>query len=397
MAIKLKLAKANYEERLNESEQYELLYALRYNFIMNVKLTVMNKKFICLVTTALLFATCGYSQVLRPGENAPSGTVVYSLPSTTIGLKVVADHESLVAGPYAKYAEKYLGNPARSASGEFYTINSIEMIPFVEADPNFSMAINLGNIKNGQANFLGFSSQGLIVTSDGNVGKSNSWRFPSYANSATFAEAGVSSNLTTETTTLYKTVQTAEGLENVPVQQKQIVEKSIEKKAEETAGMILKLRQKRIDIITGDTDATYSGEAMGAALNELSKLEQEYMSLFYGKSVKDQQTMLFDVVPRADMAKQMYIAFRISDTQGLLPADDMGGRPVVVELSQEAEPISPTMVEQIGQIAKNSIVYRKPVTMNAKIIDGAKVLLQTRIQVYQFGKIVSFPMTLLVK
>ena len=207
----------------------------------------------------------------------------------------------------------------------------------------------------------------------------------------------MSSNLTTETTTLYKTVQTAEGLEKVPVQQKQIVEKSMEKKAEETAGMILKLRQKRIDIITGDTDATYSGEAMGAALNELSKLEQEYMSLFYGKSIKDQQTMLFDVVPRADMAKQMYIAFRISDTQGLLPADDMSGRPVVVELSQETEPISPTMVEQIGQIAKNSIVYRKPVTMNAKIIDGAKVLLQTRVQVYQFGKIVSFPMALLVK
>ena len=38
------------------------------------------------------------AQVLLQGEQAPQGAIIYSLPSTTIGLKVTANHESFVAG-----------------------------------------------------------------------------------------------------------------------------------------------------------------------------------------------------------------------------------------------------------------------------------------------------------
>lgn len=342
---------------------------------------------------ALLFGFNANAQILNSSEPAPAGAIIYSLPSTTISLAVTAEHESFVAGPYARYAQKYLGIDARTESGNTYTIKSIVMNPYIEADPSVRVAVNLGTSKNASANFLNFCSQGLIITSDSYTGKPAQWRFPSVAGTDQFA-AGATSNLDNRTTTLYKTVRTAEGLERVPVQQTQVVEKSLEKKAEETASLIFALREKRMDIITGNTDATYSGEAMGAAIAEITRLEEEYLTLFIGKSVKDCQTVVFDVVPSADNSGQMYIAFRISDTQGLVPASNMGGRPIVLELHKEN--VS-TVTSESAVSAKGRIYYRRPATVTAKIMDGQKLLLQSRIPVYQLGETLSFPIDIAIK
>jgi hypothetical protein len=161
--------------------------------------------------------------------------------------------------------------------------------------------------------------------------------------------------------------------------------------------MIFKLRQKRVEIVTGDTDATFSGEAMAATLKEIQRLEDEYMSMFIGKSVKDEQTMVFDVVPDAAKQKHIYIAFRLSDSQGLLPANNMQGRPIVLELAADGEPIAPTAVSEAALATKGRVAYRKPVTVMAKLMDGQKVLMQTRVPVYQLGKIMSFPMDVTLK
>lgn len=350
-----------------------------------------------LVAVACMAAQLGNAQILTPGEPVPQGAVIYSLPSTTISLKVTAQHESFVAGPYAAYAQKYLGVDARKNSEELYTISSIEMLPYVEADPTISVAVNLGTAKNASANFLNFCSQGLIVTSDSYTGKPAAWRLPSMVNNGEFAKSGIASNLDNQSATLYKSVRTAAGLERVPVQQTQVVEKSLEKKAEETAGMIFKLREKRIELITGDTDATYSGEAMTSVLNEIARLEQEYLSLFLGKSVIDEQTVVFDVIPSANNAKQMYIAFRLSDTQGLLPANNVSGRPVVLELVADGETIAPTPFNEALAASKGRVVYRKPVTVTAKLVDGQKMIMQSRVPVYQLGKILTFPIDVAVK
>jgi len=351
---------------------------------------------IVLFIAALLVAGIQMNAQVLDGVEAPAGAIVYSLPSTTIALKVTAEHEAYQAGPYAMYAQKYLGIEVRQNSGDFYTIKSIEMVPYVEADPAVSAAINLQTSKAAPANFLSLCSQGLVVLSDGYAGKPAQWRFQSAVNGQEFLK-GASSNIDNTTATLYKTVVSADGLEKIPVKQSQTVVKSLEKKAEETAEMIFKLRQKRVDIITGDTDATFSGEAMAATLKEIQRLEDEYMSMFVGKSVKDEQTVVFDVVPDASKQKHIYIAFRLSDSQGLLPANNMQGRPIVLELSADTEPIAPTSVSDAALATKGRVAYRKPVTVVAKIMDGQKVLIQTRVPVYQLGKIMSFPMDITLK
>lgn len=355
----------------------------------------MNKigKTLLLAIFAFLTTEAG-SQTTNPGEKLPQGAIVYSLPSTTIHFVAEAGHESFIAGPYAKFAPKFLGIQAREESGEFYKLNSVQMIPYIEADQNSNIALNLGNSKNASANFLEFINQGLIIWSDSYVGKEDKMRFPKMLDKGAFVNSQSTSNLTNENSTLYKTVQTASGLERVAVQQNQVVEKSIEKRAEETAALIFKLRTKRMEIITGETDATFSGEALKAAIDEINRLENEYLSLFIGKSISDKQRMSFDLVPTADNQKQIYIAFRIADNLGLLPSNNLSGRPIVLELSSEGKTAPAPNMDLAS--AKGKVLYRKPATMVARVLDGQTLLLQTRIPVYQLGNVLSFPLEIAI-
>ena len=343
----------------------------------------MKKIFIAALAAGLLAFSQGASaQILTQGKSAPAGAVVYSLPVTSITFNVDAVREDFIAGPYAQYAKKYMGSEARTSNEVNYYLKSIKLVPYLEADPSVRYSVNL---KGKSADYMALCSQGLVVASDSYTGKAEMWRFPSLAGNDQFAGKDVDNNLSTTTTTLYKTVRTANGYERVAVNQSQVVEKSAEKKAAETAATIFKLRSMRMAIVTGDTDATYSGEAMAAAIAELLRMEEEYMSLFYGTTVETVQTMNFDVVPQADRKDQKYVAFRLSETEGLLPASDLSGRPIVLDL--ELDDLVATPSARGG----DGIYYRIPRTATARVLDGGQMLLQTRIPVYQLGETLTFP------
>ena len=130
---------------------------------------------------------------------------------------------------------------------------------------------------------------------------------------------------------------------------------------------------------------------MGAAIEELARLEQEYMTLFTGYSEFQTQQMRFEVIPEAGRENQMYIAFRISDVNGLVPSDDMTGRPVVME-------IQPQAVEQVEAKRVNAEVvhYRIPAICTVRIKNGTDLLLQARVPVYQLGRESSLPATVAI-
>lgn len=339
-----------------------------------------------MIAALMLVISAEMSAQANPAvKNIPSGTVVYSLPVTSITFCVDAVREDFIAGPYAQYAKKYMGSEARTSNAVNYYLKKIRLVPYLEADPSVRLTANL---KNGAGNgFLDLCSQGLVVASDSYTGKEEIWRFPSLAGNDQFAGKDVEDNLSTATTTLYKTVKTAQGYERVAVSQSQVVEKSAEKKAAETAATIFKLRNMRMAIVTGDTDATYSGEAMAAAIQELLRMEDEYMSLFYGTTVESVQTMNFDVVPKAGSKDNMYVAFRLSETEGLLPPSDLSGRPIVLDLQMEEKVTPPSTSGK-----SNGIMYRVPRTATARVMDGSQMLLQTRIPMYQFGETLTFPL-----
>lgn len=344
------------------------------------------------IVTVMLTASVAMS---AQKKSDPSGNLTYCLPSTVLNLEVEAVQEKFYAGPYAKYAEKYLGVTARQKDEASFRIVQVRMIPYVEADQSrrYSVCVDKGNI---DGSFLKLSAEGLVSFGDAAMGGNETvWRFP-VETTGDFSSKGVSSNLTSEATVLYKNDRKESEYGKISVQQNVIVAKTPEVKAAETADMILKLRKQRLQIVTGDTDATYSGEAMAAAITELTRLEQEYMTLFTGYSETQTQKMNFDIVPEAERETQKYVAFRLSDTAGLLPADNLSGRPIVIEFVPGTfQQIEETLVDK----KKPAVLayYRIPAVCTVKLTDGRDILLQSRVPVYQLGQESSLPVNVILK
>lgn len=338
------------------------------------------------------------------------GVVIYSLPNTSITLEAEVVKEIYTAGPYSKFAQKYLGVEADEADGVKYELLSVTVNQNVEADQSHRFIANLSALKGAAAsNFMKMTSQGLIVFSDNSSSGESRWRFPSQIINKNESTDGITSNLTNTETILYKNEKRSTGYERIAITQTQTVQKSLEKKAQETADAIFSLRRAKTEIITGDTDATFSGEALKAAIDEINRLEQEYVALFLGRKEYSTEKASFDVVPDPKNTNQIYIAFRLSDTQGLLPSNNVSGRPIVMELAVENKGA------ESGQLIQNSsqsrdratakkaktdadvIYYRVPATCSLKLLDGTRQLLQSRILVYQLGEVFSFPTDVIVK
>lgn len=335
----------------------------------------------------------------------PKGSVSYCLPKTTLLLEVEAQKDVFYAGPYARYASKYLGIEVPQKDQTQYHILSVRMTPVVEADQDRRFLLNVGTAP-AYTNYLALTSQGLISSIDSKFLGSD-WRYPA-PSEADFSEMGVTSNLTSESAVLYHKAKEGKSYNKVAVQQNLVVEKSAERRASEAADMIFALRQKRIQIVTGDTDATYSGEAMQAAISEITRLEEEYMTLFIGYSESSTQKAVFEVSP-AQGEVQRYIAFRVSDIDGLVPAENITGKPVLMEIVPQVPYIKEVPVEEPADGKKKKaqpkekpvkgefITYRVPDMSTVKLLDGTDLLLQARVPVYQLGTETTLPVELKIK
>lgn len=323
--------------------------------------------------------------------SAQTGAVIYSLPRTTVTIKVKAEHETITPGPYAAYAQKYFGVAANSEPTVNIRFTEITLVPFVEADPEARYVANIPD--KSSANFLQFCAQGLVAMSDNYNGNPTSWRFTGPAPETGAQMTDPLGNLGTETTVLYKAVRKDDGYERVPVNQDNVVEKSADRKAADAAAAIFTLREKRSQIATGDTDATFSGEALQAAIDEITRLEERYLSLFYGTREISVEEASFDVTPQAGNGSQRITAFRIADR--LLPASAKTGSPVTLELKKEPSKAPEATADSKGR--EGSVIrYRIPAITVCRLMYGDEFLLESRIPVYQLGEELTFPVNVLI-
>ena len=87
--------------------------------------------------------TVSLSAVAQKKGEDPQGFLTYSLPSTTITLEVEAVQEKFYAGPYAKYAEKYLGIKAGQKDETTFQLTQVKIAPYVEADQSRRYTVNV--------------------------------------------------------------------------------------------------------------------------------------------------------------------------------------------------------------------------------------------------------------
>ena len=332
-----------------------------------------------------------------------SDGIIYALPKTNLKFTITTKRTDIYPGPYHEYAEKYLGIenvPDKETSNWQITdivINSYEDIDpeqYYMLEPNGKLSFDFNKL----------IENGIILPVNKPIKTQFENEFYSTNNAESsifFKDLSVSKFVGEEEITYYKRVQRDSLYAKVPVVKTQSVYKSFEDKAKEAANFIFNIREKRVELLSGMADFYPEGKSLEIALKEMDRLENEYLTLFTGKQFKSSFEANFEFVPTNSELNQPYILFRFSEERGVLQANDLRGRPIIVEIqkSDQTKNLQFLIDDQInreGLEFKNKLFYRIPELTLVEIFDGNKLLAKRKVNVEQYGITVSLPAVFLM-
>ena len=321
------------------------------------------KNFIVIASLLLTVPLIAQTKVVK--KNAVKSNnfgVTYTLPLTTFIVDAEVTKVTSKAGPYYKYAEKYLGvKEVITEDKTLYLIDKITLqnkgIP--DKDNTYIVEVKSGTL----APYVYLTEEGMLCTINA--------EFETLQNEADSVKK--------------KKAAPASVTPASVLSEELLMAGSTAKQAEVAAKQIYRIRESRLNILTGEADnLPPDGEAMKLVIEQLEQQERALTNLFTGVVTKESSTSTFTIHPTGDMDKE--ILFRFSDLLGVLDADDLGGAPVYLNLTatEKAPVLDPKEAEKKEKSMKG-IIYNIPGKASIEIKLNNKTLYKGEEQVTQFG------------
>lgn len=317
-----------------------------------------------LILTLGLFTALGVcaQETVKVTANKFNGYgIVYSLPKTAIDVRVTVTRSVEKPGPFAQFAQKYLGqSPTVTQERTVWKIENVDILPKGIADPEKRYAIQLKK-ENRTAFYL--NEEGMLVSINRAPAPASTRPAPSPEKAAKKEQ-----KLAAEYAQLYTETM--------------LISSSTRNMAEAAAQQIYLLREYRLDLLTGNSDEIPQGQSFEILLREMDKREALLTSLFLG--TVESETLVEDIV--IDPENKNSVAFRFSERKGILPADDLSGEPIYV--STEVKEVTEAPTDSKGKViapASNALVYITPGKADVKVSYKGEALCQKEIPMAQLG------------
>ena len=311
--------------------------------------------------------------------------VVYSLPRTGIRVNVKAVKETFRPGPYAAYADQLLGiKNVKTKAAVNWVLEEIKIEDFSEPDPEQTYKA-MGDV----AAIVNLSADGCIA---GINSKNTSEKKDEVVTNRVGQKTNFDDNSFFEYYTdspLYTAGDSTNNYRPLKLPDEQKISKAAQR--------ILECRRLQYEIAAGLVDEFHpDGEAYKVSLKELKKIENDYLSLFVGKSTYDKEMFGFDYIPKSGGKSEAI--FRISDENGIVPATDLSGKPVMVEFEIDkdlSQKFSGMVKSDNPNAGHKGVYYRIPGRATVKLINDMNVIATARVTVAQFGAVAPVPDELL--
>jgi hypothetical protein len=317
----------------------------------------------------------------KEGAVAFTNGVVYSLPRTGVRIYVTATQEKFFSGPYYQYAEPMLGlKNAPSSDRESWTIDDIHIETFSEPDPSqvFKATGPVGSL-------VSLSPSGIITGINAGA-ETQEETFPV----STFIDNAAIPAMPFTDLSLDSFFEKPDS-----TRKNTLVIKSQEEKAQEAAHTITKLRKRRFKTLAnGYEEQLPDGRAYEVMVEELDKLEKEYVALFIGKSYKNTFKYSFDYMPGSNSVSGD-VVFRFAEGKGILPVSDMSGKPILIDMKKLDNLASAQAKAATGTPSAGGVFYRMPGKAEIRILNGINLMATTRADIAQFGTTAFVPDELL--
>lgn len=156
---------------------------------------------------------------------------------------------------------------------------------------------------------------------------------------------------------------------------------TLEDAARVAAERIYALRRHRLELITGEAGENVFGEGLSAALAEIDRQEQSYLELFLGKQVVTTESRRYVVYPQSD--KKQYIVCRFSPAAGLLPDSDLSGDIVLLQI----EPSGSTHSDiEAGAKEQNTVTCRVADPATCTVLSNGVEYARAVLPLFEFGR-----------
>lgn len=351
-----------------------------------------------LVSLVVISTQWNASAQKRKTLETPS-TVIYALPQTVIEVEVIAEKTILRKGPFADYAQKFLGiADIVSMDGVDWKLKSVKVSSKGEVDPEQYYKVT--TTVDYEPSLIALTPEGLIrgfnLKSTSFCNEERELVFLNEENvNIEYGKFSIDPIVKYSEDTIYKVVETDTAFVKVPVLEKQVLTKSIEEKAEEAAHQIFKLRKRRFKILTANYEVLPpDGKAYEVIVRELEKLENEYVSLFIGKKVSINTSSKYWYTPKK--GANGGVIFRMSPQMGPVGVNDLAGKPVRINFNNLDSTRELVIISTAGLAPHKLINYRIPGKADVSISNGKRILFKNRMTIAQFGKIASMPAEVLL-
>lgn len=349
---------------------------------------------ICLILIAISCSTSKNILVtnIHDLSEYPANSYIYALPYTRLAVTVTAIRHTTIPGPYSNYANQMLGiDGAKMLSETSWELLKIDLEDIVEPDPDYYYSLQFNDESDLKGSLPELSNYGLIMSPANFTPliqfENGEEDIPEPIHFKDLSIKKFPSNFS------YKK-ETEKKKEVVPIDLSIIKEKEEVKaesvKAKDAAEFIIKIRKRRFKLIAGQYEVYPEGEALATSVRELNRLEDEYLSLFIGRTYSDTIVHTYYYSPEIGNEIERYAFTRFSDETGFQDASNIGGKPLVLDIKdlQSTQALKQVRIPSSGPSFENVLLYRIPDKALIKIFYGSTTILEAELKIYQYGAIV---------
>jgi len=365
----------------------------------------MKLQYIAFTLLTILFTACSSYHVIhvdKDTEAPKTDGFYYSLPRSVLTFDITVTRIDRIAGPYAKYAAKYLGikDPVLQNKTS-YELSDISINTYSEPDPEHYYFVNLKNYKASKSKsmMIALSESGLIQDLNDNSDKkveqdkkesSNRKKIDYSETFKYFADA----NLVERVDTIIEQI----SMDTITVERRtlkrRMVEKSMEQKAKDAADFLMKIKEQRLDIITGAQEVAYSEATVKFMSDELQRMEKEYMMMFVGITETEVLHFRYYYLPQSNLYTASIPLFKFSKLKGIVNEDAPNGEMVYVHIdrARNTENLEGFVANNNNDSdAKHGFYYRIPEYAKFTIKQGNQLKAEASFLIAQFGVVTSLP------
>ena len=284
----------------------------------------------CAFVCAAAAAAAQNPYMARTGVYEEEGRLVVADPRSVLAVDLTAEEETVLCGPYARYAQKFLGVRAPLTDKSVWTLTGA--------------AIALAESAAGEGTACPAAEQSRKVCSHS---------------------------------------RSDEGFARIQPDKTDLATLPLEEAARQAAATIFSLRRHRMELVTGEAGEQVFGAGLGAALTEIERLEQEYLELFLGKRTVAVRTVRCLVNPQE--GKKQYIVCRFSPEAGVVPANDLSGDMVLLQIEPSGDTACPF---EATRRESQTAAFRIADPSECTVAYGSSVLARAVLPLYEFGRTV---------